>query len=69
VAQGDEIMSDFAAARVHLERAFDYLKGNDDLSHNAREALDLLIEAVAVAQYRRPQGEVLTYPDGGALAK
>lgn len=55
-------MSDFAAARVHLERAFDYLDGNDEISKNAREALDLLIEAVATAEFSRSKAAVLLHP-------
>ena len=54
-------MSDFAAARLHLERAYDYLHGNDETSRRAREALDLLIEAVAASQYRRPWGQVVAF--------
>lgn len=55
-------MSDFAAARVHLQRAFDYLYGDDETSKQAREALDLLIEAVATVEHRRPKAEVLLHP-------
>ncbi len=58
----EEEVSDFSAARVHLERAYDYLRGNDQTSGSAREALDLLIEAVAIAECRRPKVQVLPYP-------
>jgi hypothetical protein len=54
--------SDYAAARLHLERAFDYLRGNDDISRNAREAIDLLIEAVAAGQYNQPPAQLLRFP-------
>ncbi len=47
------LTSDFAAARLHLHRAYDYLRGNDETSYATREALDILIEAVAAAEYAR----------------
>jgi hypothetical protein len=37
--------SNFAAARLFLERADELLRGEDDLSVKAREALQLLIAA------------------------
>ncbi|MGB3500578.1 MAG: hypothetical protein WBA44_03070 [Mesorhizobium sp.] len=56
-------MSDYPAARLHLERAFDYLYGQDEISKNAREALDLLIEAVATAEHKkRDDRKVLRHP-------
>jgi hypothetical protein len=56
--------SDFSAARVHLDRAHHYLRGDDPVSQRGREALDLLIEAVAVEEFRRPRqnAEVLRFP-------
>jgi hypothetical protein len=56
------VASDFSAARLHLERAYHYLSGGDDTSRKACEALDVLIEAVAVAECTRPKGEVVTFP-------
>lgn len=56
-------MSDFSAARLHLQRAYDYLRGSDETSKHAREALDLLIEAVAAMEYQRPRGRVLEFPE------
>lgn len=56
------LTSDFSAARVHLERAYHYLRGNDETSRSACEALDLLIETVAEAQHRRPEAGVLEFP-------
>lgn len=53
--------SDFSAARVHLERAYDYLHGADTTSRKSREALDLLIEAAATAEYRRPTAKVVPF--------
>lgn len=47
------MQSDHAAARIHLERALEQLQGDDKVSVQARQALDLLIEAVVVAQHRR----------------
>jgi hypothetical protein len=58
------LTSDFAAARLHLQRAYDYLRGNDEISHKTREAVDLLIEAVAVAEHRRPPARVLEFKTG-----
>lgn len=54
--------SDFAAANLHLEQAYQYLLGNDGTSREARVALDLLIEAVVAAQYKRPMGVVVEFP-------
>ncbi|UCI10277.1 hypothetical protein FJ974_21500 [Mesorhizobium sp. B1-1-8] len=54
--------SDFAAAHLHLERACHYLRGDDQTSRTTLAALDLLIEAVAAAQYARPLGEVVEFP-------
>ncbi|AZO08663.1 MULTISPECIES: hypothetical protein [unclassified Mesorhizobium] len=56
--------SDFAAAHLHLDRACHYLRGDDETSRAALEALDLVIEAVAAAQYSRPEAEVLPFPRG-----
>ena len=42
--------SDFAAARLFLERAFVVLRGDDEVSLQAREALGLLIEACAAGK-------------------
>lgn len=55
--------SDFSAARVHLDRAYDYLCGDDPMSRRGREALDLLIEAVAVEEFKQPRqnAEVLRF--------
>lgn len=56
--------SDFSAARVHLDRAYHYLRGDDEMSRRGREALDLLIEAVAVEEFKKPRqnAEVLSFP-------
>jgi len=54
--------SEFSAARVHLERAYDALHGDDETSSKTREALDLLIEAVAAAEYSRPSAKVIALP-------
>ncbi|MBZ9797723.1 hypothetical protein [Mesorhizobium sp. ES1-4] len=56
--------SDFSAARLHLERAYHYLHGNDETSRSTCEALDLLIEAVTEAQHRKPEPGVLEFPPG-----
>ena len=54
--------SDFAAAHLHLDRACHYLRGDDDVSRAALAALDLVIEAIAAAQYARPSADVLPFP-------
>lgn len=51
--------SDFSAARLHLDRAYDCLGGSDETSRKAREALDLMIEAVATAECTRSSAEVI----------
>ncbi|MHA6646337.1 hypothetical protein ACX3P1_27965 [Mesorhizobium sp. A623] len=53
--------SDFSAARLHLERAYDYLRGNDETSRKVCVALDLLIEAVATSEHARPSGQVVQF--------
>ncbi|MBN9220186.1 MAG: hypothetical protein J0I79_19755 [Mesorhizobium sp.] len=53
--------SDFSAAGIHLERACHYLQGTDHTSVEARQALDLLIEAVAVAECSRPVADVVPF--------
>jgi hypothetical protein len=56
--------SDFARARQFLERAFDHLQGADETSRHVQEALDLLIEAVATAEYSsaKTTATVLPFP-------
>lgn len=54
--------SNYSAARAHLERAYDHLCGDDDTSRQAREAVDLLIEAVAVAECSRKPAEFVRLP-------
>ncbi|MCA0045948.1 hypothetical protein LB577_03095 [Mesorhizobium sp. B283B1A] len=57
--------SDFSAARVHLDRAYHYLGGDDPMSQTGREALDAIIEAVAFEEFKQPrrQAEVIPFPD------
>lgn len=56
------MQSDHAAARIHLERALKQLQGDDQVSVQAREALELLIEAVVDAQHRRKPADVVWLP-------
>lgn len=56
------LTSDFSAARVHLERAYYYLRGDDETSRAACDTLDLLIETVTEAQHMRPKAGVLEFP-------
>lgn len=59
--------SDFAAAHLHLERACHYLRGDDETSRTARAALDILIDAIAAAQYKRPPADVVEFPTMATL--
>ncbi|MCR4268040.1 hypothetical protein [Nitratireductor sp. ZSWI3] len=54
--------SDFSAARLHLERAQDYLRGSDATSEQIRQALDCLIDAVAAEQCCKPSAEAANRP-------
>ena len=58
--------SNFAAARLFLERAAEMLQGDDETSQQAREALDLLIEAVVTKEFSRlAKGDnVARFPNG-----
>lgn len=53
--------SNFAAARAYLERAVDHLCGSDRTSTEARTALDLLIEAVILAEHRQTPADVVPF--------
>lgn len=55
-------MSDFTGARAHLERALECLHGTDETSENARQAIDLLIEAVAAKEFQRHSAKIVTFP-------
>lgn len=48
--------SDFTAARIALEQALERLQGDDATSVQAREALDVLIEAIIAAEFTRQPG-------------
>ena len=54
--------SDFAAARAHLDRACHYLQGDDEISRNARQGLDILLEAVIMAEHLKPTAKVIRFP-------
>lgn len=56
--------SDFAAARVHLDRAFHYLQGMDNTSQEARSALGDLLDAIAVVECSSSEtkSKVLPFP-------
>jgi hypothetical protein len=58
--------SEFALAREYLEQAWLRLSGDDETSVKSRTAIDLLIEAVAQAEYTRSYGaaDVLSFPAG-----
>lgn len=48
------MQTDFAVVRQYLEGAWLHVHGDDDLAGQLREALDRLIETVAVAECSRP---------------
>jgi hypothetical protein len=60
---GGKMISNFAAARVHLDRACHYLQGDDAISLNARQGLDILLEAVIMAEHLKPKAQVIHFPD------
>jgi hypothetical protein len=53
--------SDFAGARMFLERAFDCLKDADATSQKMREAIDLLIEVAMKEEVRREDAKILPF--------
>ena len=53
--------SNFSAARAHLERALDHFCGPDETSKEARIAIDLLIEAAAIQEYKHAPADVIPY--------
>ena len=55
------LTSDFATAQVHLNRALHDLRGNDDVSSKARQAIEMLIEAIMTAEHTRPEAEVIAF--------
>ena len=55
--------SDFAAAQLHLQRAYDYLKGTDEVSSKVCQTLDVLIEVVATKDCRIDRGKIIRFPD------
>lgn len=54
--------SDFSTARALLEEAYEHLHGNDRTSQEARRALDLLMEALATAEFSRKPAVVIPFP-------
>ncbi|MGN6144889.1 MULTISPECIES: hypothetical protein [Phyllobacteriaceae] len=58
------MQTDFAVVRQYLEGAWLHVHGDDELACQLREALDHLIERVAVAECSRPQrrAEILHFP-------
>ena len=62
-----KLTSDFAAVRIHLDRAQYYLRGNDDVSREARLAIDLVLEEVITAEHRKPRAEILDFQRVKAL--
>ena len=53
--------SDFAAARVHLDRALHYLRGSDAVSRASCAAIDQLLEAVITAEFEKKPAKVLEF--------
>lgn len=58
----DQLRSDFATVRLHLENAKQCLTGNDATSRKLHQALDLLVEVALTAEYMVPKGKVLIFP-------
>lgn len=58
------MQTDLAAVRQYLEGAWLQLRGDDELARQLRDALDQLIETVAVAECSRPQrrAAILHFP-------
>ncbi|MER9712074.1 hypothetical protein NKJ13_17685 [Mesorhizobium sp. M0174] len=54
--------SDFAAARELLECAQNRLYGADETSRRVNEALDALIEEIAIAEFRNAPLTVVPFP-------
>jgi hypothetical protein len=61
---GSKMKSDFSAACDYLDRALSKLCGDDATSEKAREALELLVEAILVAQHSQPlkEARILQFP-------
>ncbi len=61
------MISDFSAARLHLDRACDFLCGSDETSIKARQALDPIIETVVIEQFKQQNipVKVLRFPTRG----
>jgi len=68
--------SDFAMARHHLERAYYYLCGDDDVSGNARTEIDTLMDdllrlpqpALSEVRRRDPRGLEAEYQTGAGAS-
>jgi hypothetical protein len=58
------MQTDFAVVRQYLEGAWLHVHGDDEFAQQLREALDQLIETVAVAECSRPRrrADVLHFP-------
>jgi hypothetical protein len=55
--------SNFGHARELLEQAWLQLSGDDETSQKSRQALDILIEAVATVEHSKPyrQAEIIDF--------
>ncbi len=56
------MQSDFAAARLCLERAHSMMKGEDPRSGMLREAIELLVEAVITAEHSQAAAAAKVVP-------
>jgi hypothetical protein len=54
--------SDFTTACKLLEQASLAMSGTDDTSRRCRLAIEMLIEAVAKAEYTPPSAEIVRFP-------
>lgn len=59
---GVVMRSDFAAARELLECAQNRLSGIDETSQRVSQALDALIEEIAIAEFRKAPVTIVPFP-------
>lgn len=53
--------SDFAAARAHLESAFEHLRGTDRISLEGRELIGILLDAIIAIELSRRDANVIPF--------
>ena len=59
------MQTDFATLRQYFEASLLQVRGDDATSRKVREALDLLIQVVTIAEQSRKEGaHILQFPKG-----